>query len=60
MRGVRLQGVVRADPFFVRPNAFGHDTPFLVEGPLTRTVEDAALALNALHGYDSRDPVQHR
>jgi amidase len=43
-------------PFFVRPNAFGHDTPFLVEGPLTRTVEDAALALNALHGYDSRDP----
>ena len=26
------------------------------EGPMTRTVEDAALALSALAGYDSRDP----
>jgi amidase/aspartyl-tRNA(Asn)/glutamyl-tRNA(Gln) amidotransferase subunit A len=26
------------------------------EGPITRTVEDAALALSVLSGYDSRDP----
>lgn len=43
-------------PFVLRPNAFGANTPFLFEGPLTRTVEDAALALTALSGYDSRDP----
>ncbi|QYJ15537.1 Acylamidase [Rubrobacter xylanophilus DSM 9941] len=44
-------------PFVSRPNAFGGDTPFLTEGPITRTVEDAALVLTALSGYDSRDPL---
>ena len=43
-------------PFWMRPNAFGHDTPFLFEGAITRTVDDAALAMTALAGYDSRDP----
>ena len=43
-------------PFVVRPNAFGAINPFLHEGPLTRTVEDAALALDALAGRDPRDP----
>src|SRR4051795_3786986 len=43
-------------PFLVRPNGFGSHTPFLAEGPITRTVEDAELALTALNGYDSRDP----
>jgi amidase/aspartyl-tRNA(Asn)/glutamyl-tRNA(Gln) amidotransferase subunit A len=43
-------------PVVIRPNAFAGDLPFVFEGPITRTVEDAALALNALSGYDPRDP----
>ncbi len=43
-------------PNFIRPNAFGSDTPFINEGPITRTVDDAALALNVLSGYHPRDP----
>jgi amidase len=43
-------------PYVGRPNAFGGDTPFLFEGTLTRTVEDAALGMTALAGYDPRDP----
>ena len=42
-------------PCLVRPNAFGADTPFIFEGPITRNVEDAALALDALSGYHPRD-----
>jgi amidase/aspartyl-tRNA(Asn)/glutamyl-tRNA(Gln) amidotransferase subunit A len=44
-------------PVVIRPNAFVGDLPFVFEGPITRTVEDAALALNALCGYDPRDPL---
>jgi amidase len=43
-------------PYVARPNAFGSLNPFLFEGPLTRTVDDAALALDVLAGYDDRDP----
>ncbi len=43
-------------PFVSRPNAFGGTAPFLFEGPISRTVEDAALAMSVLSGFDSRDP----
>jgi amidase len=40
----------------MRPNAFGGTMPFMAEGPISRTVEDAALALSVLAEYDARDP----
>lgn len=43
-------------PAVFRPNAFGGTAPFLYRGPITRTVEDAALALQVLSGPDRRDP----
>ncbi|USJ28505.1 amidase [Ensifer adhaerens] len=43
-------------PLVMRPNAFGSTSPFIYEGPITRTVEDAALALDALAGCDPADP----
>ncbi len=43
-------------PYTGRPNAFGSINPFLFEGALTRTVDDAALALDVLAGHDDRDP----
>jgi amidase len=43
-------------PFAPRPDGFSAIAPFLFEGPITRDVEDAALAMNALAGYDPADP----
>ncbi len=43
-------------PLVTRPDAFSGTIPFIFEGPITRTVEDAALAMSTLAGYDSRDP----
>ncbi len=44
-------------PFISRPNAFLGTNPFLFEGIISRTVEDAAIALGAISGYDARDPL---
>lgn len=43
-------------PMVMRPDAWAGTNPYIYEGPLTRTVEDAALVMNALSGYDPRDP----
>ncbi len=43
-------------PMITRPDAFGGTIPFIFEGPITRTVADAALNMTVLQGYDSRDP----
>jgi amidase len=43
-------------PLVTRPEGFNGMTPFIFEGPISRTVEDSALAMSALAGYDSRDP----
>jgi amidase/aspartyl-tRNA(Asn)/glutamyl-tRNA(Gln) amidotransferase subunit A len=42
--------------FTSRPNAFAGLNPFVFEGTLTRTVQDAAVGLQILAGPDSRDP----
>ena len=42
-------------PLLPGADALGGTTPFIFEGPISRTVEDSALAMSALAGYDSRD-----
>lgn len=44
-------------PFVSRPNGFIGITPYVFEGLLTRSVKDAALALNSLAGYHPRDSL---
>lgn len=39
-----------------RPNAFMSHTPFINQGPMARTVEDAALLLDVMAGTHPRDP----
>ena len=39
-----------------RPNGFNAHTPFIHAGPLTRTVRDAAIMLDAMSGVSGRDP----
>jgi len=43
-------------PLVARPDGFSGTYPFRFEGPITRTVEDAALVLTTLAGRDARDP----
>ena len=44
-------------PYVSRPNAFSGDVPYLFEGTITRTVEDAAIGISALTGYHPGDPL---
>ncbi len=44
-------------PQVARPDGFGTHTPFTHAGPLTRTVEDAALMLEVMVGPHDRDPM---
>ncbi|WP_049888255.1 amidase [Natrinema sp. J7-2] len=41
----------------IRPDAFVSHTPFLQIGPISRTVEDAALMLDVMTGPHPRDPL---
>lgn len=43
-------------PYVTRPNAFGGTNPFIYEGFVTRSVQDAVIVLNSLVGSDGRDP----
>ena len=43
-------------PVVVRPNAFSGVSPFIYEGPITRSVADAALAMGVLAGPHPGDP----
>lgn len=43
-------------PVVVRPNAFSGVSPFIYEGPITRTVADAALVMSVLAGPHPGDP----
>ncbi len=43
-------------PSIVRPLGFLNSAPFITEGPITRTVADAALAMSTLAGPDPRAP----
>ncbi|MEM7021956.1 MAG: amidase family protein [Pseudomonadota bacterium] len=43
-------------PITARPNGFSHCAPFLFDGAITRTVDDAALALSVLAGPHPADP----
>jgi len=43
-------------PSLLRPNAFSGVSPFVYEGPITRSIADAALAMSALAGPHPGDP----
>ncbi|MPZ51431.1 MAG: amidase [Acidimicrobiia bacterium] len=47
-------------PTVMRPNAFAGVSPFLYEGPITRNVADAALAMQVLAGDHPGDPFALR
>ncbi|MEM7253895.1 MAG: amidase [Pseudomonadota bacterium] len=58
-----LCGLVGLKPTYGRVSRhgiFANSYSYDHAGPLTRTVEDAAIALDALSGFDARDPASAR
>lgn len=47
-------------PAVVRPDAFFAAAPFMSNGPLTRSVEDCALLLDVMVGFEPADPFSVR
>lgn len=43
-------------PILMQPNVFGATAPFVYEGPVSRTVSDAALVMTAIAGRHPADP----
>lgn len=54
-----FQGSQGRVPTVMRPDAFGAISPFIYEGPISRTVEDLALAMSVLSGHDHADPFSN-
>lgn len=46
-------------PTVLRPNAFAGVSPYIYEGPITRNVADAALAMEVLSGHHPQDPFTY-
>lgn len=44
-------------PHEERDNLFGSEHPYLHNGPMARTVEDAALLFSVMQGYDANNPT---
>jgi len=44
-------------PSVCRPDAWTATHPYCCPGPATRSVEDAAIILTQMQGYDPRDPI---
>ena len=51
-----LKGSWGRVPAPIRPNAFGGTAPFVAEGPISRTVADAALVMSVVSGRHPDDP----
>lgn len=52
-----LKPTFRRVPTRERPDAYSSHSPFLSVGPLTRTVEDAAIVLDVIAGHHPQDPL---
>jgi len=47
----------RRIPLTRRPDIYGYGSPFSHNGPITRSVKDAALLMDVMAGYHPKDPL---